>query len=123
MKIYEKKPKKSLRGSITYGSGSRKKNRGSGNRGGKGNSGIWDHNKSRKKKIEKDRRRDRIKKRKKKKILRVGFLSSNKYLLKLQKRGIFIKDGKIFSLKHKKDLLKNQKFLNKLGYKLVDDKP
>jgi ribosomal protein L15 len=117
--IFEKK-KQNLRGSITYGSGSRKKNRGSGNRGGVGKAGIWGHKKSSKKKYEEIAKEAKIiarKKARRKEEVTFGFLNSNKYIKRLEKRNIFV-DQELKIIENKGIPLsgRNKKYLEAKGY-------
>ena len=116
---YEKKKKNRL-GSITYGSGSRKKNRGSGNRGGCGKGGIWDHKKGLVLKLKKEEKIKRIKIRKKERRKEIDprFLSSLKYRLRMEKRNIFIRGVQIQVPPFSR--ISNRKFLEKIGYIIVD---
>lgn len=118
--VFEKK-KRNYSGSITYGSGSRKKNRGSGNSGGVGKGGLWDHKKGLAAKIRKTLRRNRIKTRKKlkrQKEIIPGFLNSKKYLLRLAKRGISVDPSKkIIKNSNLLTTSSRVKLLKKKGYK------
>ena len=118
-KIYEKK-KRNLRGSLTYGSGSHKKNRGSGNTGGVGKGGIWDHKKGSAKYYQKIRATSRIQRRKKKQKLTelvTRFISSKKYVKKMVEKGCIIDNLKKLILVEKFcKLIIPTAFLNKIGY-------
>lgn len=132
--VFEKGKRSSKRGTITYGSGSRKKNRGSGNRGGVGNAGIWDHKKGSAAKINeirKQKTRETKKKIKRSLVITPEFLSSKKYCKRLLLKRIFIdtktKEIRIYrdSLnkfkRNKENKLTNEGFLNKIGYKIFYD--
>ena len=122
--MYQKK-KQNKRGSTTYGSGSRKKNRGSGNTGGVGKGGIWDHKKGSAKfykKIEKINRVKIRKKNKRKTEILTKYLSSIKYIRKLEKKNCLVDSStkEITILKNCK-LKYNLNFFQKIGYKIKKD--
>jgi len=121
MKIYQKK-KQNKRGSTTYGSGSRKKNRGSGNTGGVGKGGIWDHKKgSLKRYLEIDKVK-RIQRRKKdrKESLVPQYLSSLKYIKRVAKKGCLINSyNKQITILRTSSISFKKSFIEKIGYKIL----
>jgi len=123
--MYQRK-KQNKRGSITYGSGSRKKNRGSGNTGGVGKAGIWDHKKGCQKYYANLKKHKRVilrRKIKRKTFIVPNYLVSQKYRLRLEKKKCFVNPSTkeiILGLACK--LSYSEAFLKRLGYTITINK-